>query len=254
MGRDSILLRLMSRRAKTLSDLNKRAGNVLHFEGDGSFVSAGRNEALIAKGGGSASLFAGAGRARLCLQLANQEEAGEVALVVFDAGLENFAGVFQSGVASGNAGSVGKMLGDDVLHAAGRVVERDRFDPGIAAEEVAALVERHRVGERAAQCAELHAGSGNHVVHDAQQEFALDEYVARDQKIGVLGDCAGERILDGDNGGGDRSILQAIENLGGTGAGDDGAARQHALRSFVAEGTEFALDRDLGGGFHHMAR
>jgi hypothetical protein len=48
-------------------------------------------------------------------------------------------------VASGDAGCVGKVLGDDVLHAACGIVERDRLDVGVVTEEVAALVERDRV-------------------------------------------------------------------------------------------------------------
>ncbi len=153
-----------------------------------------------------------------------------------------------------DACGVGQAMGDDVFHAAGGVVERDRLDPGMVAEEVAALVEGHRVREHFAQRAQLHAGGGDHVVHDAQQEFALDEYVTRHQKIGMLGDRPGQRVLDGDYGGGDGSALHAVEYFGGARAGDNRAAPQHAFRGFVAEGTEFALDGNFDGGFHHMAR
>jgi hypothetical protein len=76
----------------------------------------------------------------------------------------------------------------------------------------------------------------------------------RDQKIGVLGDGAGQRVFDGDDGGGDRSALDAVEHFGGSSAGDDRAAGQHALGSFLAEGSEFSLDGNLDGGFPHKAR
>ena len=42
-GRDSILVKLMSRKANTASALNSAPGNILDAEGDGSFVSAGQN-------------------------------------------------------------------------------------------------------------------------------------------------------------------------------------------------------------------
>src|SRR5271155_3712487 len=114
--------------------LEERPGQILHLESDRSLVGAGRNQALVAGGVPSSPR-----------RLANQEKAGEVAFVVLDAGLENLAGVFARGVTSGDAGSVGKAMSDDVLHASSRVVERDRLDSGMVAKEIAALVERHRV-------------------------------------------------------------------------------------------------------------
>jgi hypothetical protein len=49
-----------------------------------------------------------------------------------------------------------------------------------------------------------------------------------------------------------------IEDFGGAGAGENGAARQHTLGSFVAEGTELTLDGNLdgcgSGAFHYKAR
>src|ERR1035438_9200175 len=68
---------------------------IFYFERYGRFVGALRDEALVA--GNSASLLRPGWRLR---RLANQEEAGEVAFVVLDAGLENFAGVFAGGVAA----------------------------------------------------------------------------------------------------------------------------------------------------------
>jgi hypothetical protein len=213
--------------------LEERSGNILDFEGDRSLVGAARDEALAACRGGC--------------RLANEEEAGEVAFVVFNASLKDFAGVFASGMASGDAGGIEKAMGDDMLHASGRIVERDWLYPGMVAEEVAALVEGDRVGEQLADRAQLYAGGGDYIMHDAQPELGLDENIPRDQKIGMLGDGAGERVLDGDDRGGDRSALHAVKYFDGAGAGDDRAAGQHALGSFVAEGSEFALN----GNFHH---
>jgi hypothetical protein len=48
-------------------------------------------------------------------------------------------------------------------------------------------------------------------------------------------------------------VFDAIEHFGGPGAGDDGAAWQHVLRGFVAEGAEFPLDGNFDCGFAHKA-
>jgi hypothetical protein len=113
--------------------------------------------------------------------------------------------------------------------------------------EVAALVESYRMREDFAHCFELHAGGGDHIVHDAEQEFGLNEDIVSDEEIGMFGYRAGQRVLDGDYGGGDGTVGYAVEYLGGAGAWNDRAALQHLLGGFVAEGTEFALD----GNFHH---
>jgi hypothetical protein len=142
-----------------------------------------------------------------------------------------------------------------VFHAACGVVERDWLNLTMMAEEVAALVERHRMREHLAQCAELHAWGSDHIVHDAQPEFALNEDVSCHQKIGMLGDCASQGVLNGDYGSGDRSALQSVEYFDGARARHDPAASQHLFGGFVAEGTEFALDRNFNGSaFHYMAR
>ena len=80
---------------------------------------------------------------RLCRRLANQKEAGEVAFVVFNARLQNLAGIFARRVTSRNCSCILQILGDHMLHAACRVVERYRLDLGMVAKEIAALVERH---------------------------------------------------------------------------------------------------------------
>src|SRR5579864_3799833 len=135
---------------------------------------------------------------------------------------------------------------EDMLHAACSVVEKDRLDLGVAAEEVAALIKRHRMGENPALGAELYSWGSNKVMGDAQMEFGLDKYVAIDQQIGMLGHGSGERVLDRNYCSLDRSALHAVKHLGRARAWDDRTAGHHALRCFVAEGPEFALD----GNFH----
>jgi hypothetical protein len=71
----------------------------------------------------------------------------------------------------------------------------------------------------------------------------------------MFGDRASQGVLDGDYGSRNRSALHPVEHFNRTRTGHNYAVPHHALRSFVAEGTEFALDGDLdGGGFHYMAR
>ena len=142
-----------------------------------------------------------------------------------------------------------------MLYAACSVVERDWFNTGAVAEKVAALIKRNGMREHFAQRRQLHAGGGDKIVHDAQPEFRLHKNFAGDQKICVLGDRAGQRVLDGDDGGGDGAALNAVKHFDRSCARNNRAARQHALSGFVAEGTEFALNGDFGGGkFRHKAR
>src|SRR5579872_1757663 len=78
-------------------------------------------------------------------QLPNQEEACEVALVIFNAGLKNAPGILASGLLSRDSRRVFQLVRDYMLHTAGRVVERHRFDFRMPLEKVAALVQRHRM-------------------------------------------------------------------------------------------------------------
>jgi hypothetical protein len=126
----------------------------------------------------------------------------------------------------------------------------------MVAEEVAALSEGHWMRESLTHRAQLHAWGGDQVVNDAEQEFGLNEHIARDQKVGMLGDGSSKRILDGDNGRGNRPALDVIEHFGRAGTRENSAARQHAFSSFVAEGTKLTLDGNLEGSgrFRHKAR
>jgi hypothetical protein len=146
-----------------------------------------------------------------------------------------------------------------VFHAACRVVERDRLNQGMTPEEIAALIERDRMRECLAQGAELDPWRGDDIVHNAQQEFTLDEDFASHQKVRMFRYRASQRVFNGNYGSRNRTALHTVENLSGAGTRNDSTALQHALCGFVAEGTKFALngDGDLNGDdsarrdFHH---
>ena len=104
-----------------------------------------RNTSRVAASRAGSSLLGCSACARICPRLPNQKESREVALVVLNAGLQDFARVFAGRVSSRYARSVPKPMSDHMLHAARRVVERDRLNLGMMAKKIAALVERHRV-------------------------------------------------------------------------------------------------------------
>ena len=78
---------------------------------------------------------------------ANAMEASEVAAVVFKTGSQNMGAVFGCSLARGDSCGITKIVSHDVLHASCGVIERFWADFLMALEEVAALVQRHRVGE-----------------------------------------------------------------------------------------------------------
>ena len=61
----------------------------------------------------------------------------------------------------------------------------------------------------------------------------------------MLGDGAGERVFNGDDRGCGSSPAYPVENFRRARAWDHGAAGQHLLRCFVAEGTALALNRNF---------
>src|SRR5271157_4238670 len=116
-------------------------------------------------------------------------------------------------------------------------------------EEIAALVQRYRMREDAADRIQLHSRRGNHIVADPQIKLAVDEDVSREQKVEMLGHGTGERVLDRDDRSLHRAVLHAVEYLCRAGARYHGATRQHSICAFVTERPEFALDCD----FHNAA-
>jgi hypothetical protein len=123
----------------------------------------------------------------------------------------------------------------------------------MAAKEIATLVERDGMGERAAQSAEFYSRGGDYIVDNSQAKFGSNENIPRQQQVGMLGDRARQRVFDGDDGGGHGILFYAIKNFGRSGARNYGAAGKHVLRGFVAERSAFPLDRDFergSFGFH----
>jgi hypothetical protein len=84
----------------------------------------------------------------------------------------------------------------------------------MAAKEIATLVERDGMGERAAQSAEFYSRGGDYVVDNSQAKFGLNENIPRQQQVGMLGDRARQRVFDGDDSGGHGILFHAIENFG----------------------------------------
>ncbi len=177
--------------------------------------------------------------------LLNQKESGEVFLVVFNARFEDFARVLPRCLRPRDSGGIFQIFGNDVLHASGRVIERHSFDLRMLAEEITALVERHRVRQHFLQRAELHSGRGNHVVHNAEKIFGLDKNIAGHEKVGMFSDGSGQGIFDRNDRSLHRSVLYAIEDFRRPRARNHLAAGKHALGRLVTECAEFSLDGDF---------
>jgi hypothetical protein len=62
----------------------------------------------------------------------------------------------------------------------------------------------------------------------------------------MLSHGPGQCVFNRDDGRADQSLFDPIKNFSRAGAGNDRAAREHLLRSFMTEGTEFTLN----GNFH----
>ena len=168
MGRDSILLRLISRKANTLSDLKSAPGVFFTLNTIEVLFGAARNQPVIV---GGFPAFSGA-PARGLAQLSNQKKAREVALVVFDTRLKNVAQMYsRAACLPGDSRRILQFLRDHVLHAARRIVERHCLNLRMTLKKVAALVERHRMRQHSPQRAQPHAGHGDHVVNNPQQDI-----------------------------------------------------------------------------------
>src|SRR5882724_13383292 len=89
------------------------------------------------------------------------------------------------------------------------------------AEEVSALVECHRMREHLANVFELHAGGGDQVVCNSQPHFGVNKNVTLKQKIKMLSDRTGKRVLHGNHRSDCMTGFQRVKNL------DRGGTRQY---------------------------
>ena len=85
----------------------------------------------------------------------NQEKTSEVLFIVLNARFEDSASIDGGGPTAGDGRSAGNLSFNDVLYAACGIVKRHGFDLWISVEKVAALIERDRVGEDAADVTRL---------------------------------------------------------------------------------------------------
>src|SRR6266446_637389 len=179
------------------------------------------------------------------LSRTDEKKTGKVLLVIFDAGLQNFSGIHFGGPPAGDSRRIAQALRDNVLHASCSVVEWHRFQLRIFRKQVAALIERYRMREHATDVSKLGARQRDQVVYDAQAKLADDVNVAAQQQIKMLGDRTRQRILNWDHRAVYRSPLDPVEDLERTRARHHLRSRQHLFGRFVAERTEFSLDRNL---------
>ena len=149
-----------------------------------------------------------------------------------------------------NAGRVRQSMSDHMFNASRSIVKRNRLNLRMAAKEIAALIERHRMRHRLVHGPEFDSWGRDQVVHDAQPEFTLNKNIPCHQQIGMLGHSARQRVLDWNNGNAHRSAFEKIENFGGSGARYDDTAGQHALGRLVAERPELSLNRNFANRLH----
>jgi hypothetical protein len=78
-------------------------------------------------------------------------------------------------------------------------------------EEAPALRQCHGMREDAVDFADRSSGDGDQVVADAQQRLPLHHHIVREQQVEVLGDGAGQRVLNGNDGGGTDPLATAAK-------------------------------------------
>src|ERR1035438_7328532 len=127
----------------------------------------------------------------------HKKEAGEVLRVVFNAGLKNLGSVVIGRGLAGNGPRVPVAQLDQLLHAAGGVVEGVWLHPGVLGQKFSALRQSHRMREDAVDLADRGPGDGDEIVVDAQQCLPLHAYVVGQQQIEVLKDRTSQAVFDG---------------------------------------------------------
>jgi len=128
------------------------------------------------------------------------------------------------------------------------VIERHCLNLTMSAEKIPALIKRHRMRKHPPYIAQLHSRRRDQIVSNAQMHLAVDKKVTRQEQVEMLGNSAGERILDGNDCRLHAAVLHAIEYFRRAGARNHSGPRQHGQSGFMAEGTQLALD----GYFHRM--
>ena len=112
------------------------------------------------------------------------------------------------------------------------------------AEEVSALVECHWMREHLANVFELHAGRGNQVVGNSQPHFGVNKNVALKQKIKMLTDRTGKRVLYWNDRSGGTAGIQRVKDLDRGGTCQYISAAHQLQRRLMAEGSQLSLDGD----------
>ena len=143
---------------------------------------------------------------------------------------------------------------DHMLHASGRVVERNRLDLRMAAKEIAALIERHRMRECRRTSPSFTPGAAITLCTMRNRKLALNKYVARHQQIGVFGHGSCQRVLNGNDGSGGRTVSTRSNTSTERAQGTTVQPRQHLLCSFVTEGPELALNGDFDCRNFHQGK
>ena len=118
-----------------------------------------------------------------------------------------------------------------------------------------ALREGDGVGEDLADVGKLDPRGSNDVVPDAEEGFAGDDQIVREQQVKVLGDRPVEAVFDGQDAELDGAGLDGFAGLCGEGAGHDFEREPRVLHGHGVQGgnmrvgTELALNRDLRCSF-----
>ena len=225
MGRLSSLVRLMSRRAKTLSALNSAPGVL---------GSANTIVVLLASGGGAA---------------ADDGEAGDVVLEILHRFLKDLETEDLGRAPRGQRRCTLELLLGDELGSARGVV--DGFDRRPESLQVSlALRERLRMGVDDLDVRERRAGERLQAMDDVELDFAGDPELVIEQQVVVAVNRAADGVLERNDAMRrpllDDRLEDLVERLAGQRL-DVGPAKMQ--RGCLAVGARFSLIRDSHNGF-----
>ncbi len=132
-----------------------------------------------------------------------------------------------------------------MTHASCGVIERDRLHSRTSTEEVATLIECHGMRKDPPHVSQSHASGSNQVMANPQVGLAMDEQLAREQEVEMLGHRAGQGIFDWNHRRANCTALDQIEDFRGSRARHHRCQLQHLACSLVAERPEFPLNSYL---------